>query len=402
MKPFLRHIFLPLLILVAACAAYAGVAAVVRGRPASVRRTPGQEAARLMVSRTPSSGEVVAGNAGTVLRVFREWETFDTRHGLPSSRVSAVLVDGERIWAGTDRGLAVTSGERWEVCREVTDPVFSMALCSITGDLWVGTARGLYRLTGGRLDHFTQFNSGLASDIVYGVTVVDGDVWAATAGGASRFIPVPGKWEIFSEKNSPMHEPWSYSICSGGGRVYVAVWGGGLLEYSLRGGFWKEYQDPDGDMEVDLFPDDGLIHNVTSSVSYAGGVVWVASYFGLSRYDGKQWKGYDRNRSGLASNFILSVKACRNGVWVGTDGGLNSFDGVNWVTYRRKGDGDVGGDLKVSRGTGSVSEENLVTGLPHNFVWGVDLRGDEIWVATDGGVGHGLHGTILPSGSSTP
>jgi ligand-binding sensor domain-containing protein len=35
------------------------------------------------------------------------FENFTTANGLPDNHVYAVLVDGDRVWAGTDNGLAV-------------------------------------------------------------------------------------------------------------------------------------------------------------------------------------------------------------------------------------------------------------------------------------------------------
>ena len=39
--------------------------------------------------------------------MFR-WENFTTANGLPDNHVFCVLVDGNRIWAGTENGLAFT------------------------------------------------------------------------------------------------------------------------------------------------------------------------------------------------------------------------------------------------------------------------------------------------------
>ena len=41
-----------------------------------------------------------------------------------------------------------------------------------------------------------------------------------------------------------------------------------------------------------LFKDQGLIHEITTSVSYAEDILWVATYFGDSRYDGRYWHNF--------------------------------------------------------------------------------------------------------------
>ena len=43
------------------------------------------------------------------------WENFSTANGLPNDHVSSVLVDGSRIWAGTDNLLGLFEGGKWKV-----------------------------------------------------------------------------------------------------------------------------------------------------------------------------------------------------------------------------------------------------------------------------------------------
>ena len=208
-----------------------------------------------------------------------------------------------------------------------------------TGDVWLGMfGGGLARFSGGRFDHWHQLNSGLVNDVVYGLAIEGDNVWCATTAGASRYNTVTKEWTIFTEKNAPMEEIWNYGVSyNGSDKVFLAVWGSGVLEYDVKTNRWKDYLDPDGEMEIDLFKDDGLVHDVIPSVSYENGVLWAASYFGLSRYDGRHWRTYFADNSGLASDFINFVKARGNVAWVCTDNGLSSFDGTTWVTYRRVG-----------------------------------------------------------------
>ena len=107
--------------------------------------------------------------------LFR-WENFTTANGLPDNHVFCVLVDGKRIWAGTENGLGLYENGAWKVFRPVEESkeqslahqaVLSLALDKRTGDLWVGTMGGLSRVSAGRIDTFTQLTSGLSNDIVY-------------------------------------------------------------------------------------------------------------------------------------------------------------------------------------------------------------------------------------------
>ena len=130
---------------------------------------------------------------------------------------------------------------------------------------WACSAAAWRGSRGGRFDHWHQLNSGLVNDVVYGVAVENDNVWAATTAGASRLNTVTGEWTIFTEKNAPMEEIWNYAVdYDGKDKVYLAVWGSGVLEYDIATGRWKDYLDPDGEMEIDLYRDDGIIHVIVT------------------------------------------------------------------------------------------------------------------------------------------
>ena len=201
--------------------------------------------------------------------------------------------------------------------------VLSLALDKRTGDLWAGTMGGLSRISAGRIDTFTQLNSGLSNDIVYGVGVQGDYVWTATAAGASRLNTRTGQWSLFNERNTPMYEIWTYAVSPAEDKVYYAVWGGGVLEYDQKTERWKDYNDPDGETEMVVMKDQGLIHEITTSVSYVDKILWVATYFGASRYDGRYWHNFLQKDSGLPSNFLSQIKGIdANRAWFSTDKGL--------------------------------------------------------------------------------
>jgi ligand-binding sensor domain-containing protein len=322
------------------------------------------------------------------------WENFTTANGLPDNHVFCVLVDGKRIWAGTENGLALYENEKWKVFRPADGlghrAVLSLALDKSTGDIWAGTMGGLSRISAGRIDTFTQLNSGLANDIVYGVGVGGDFVWAATAAGASRLNTRTSQWSIFNERNTPMYEIWTYAVSPGEDKVYYAVWGGGLLEYDVATQHWKDYNDPDGETQLVLFKDQGLIHEITTSVSYIDKIVWVATYFGASRYDGRSWHNFLSKDSGLPSNFLNQIKGVDgNRAWFSTDKGLAFYDGTNWAVYRPGLDTGKP-EMLVRDADGNTTRVEVDSAPAHNYILGVDFQGDDLWVATAKGLSHGI------------
>jgi len=313
---------------------------------------------------------------------------------LPNNHVYCVLVDGDRVWAGTDNGLGLYENGKWKIYRPTDgmahQAVLSLALDKNTGDIWAGTMGGLNRISPGRIDSFTQLNSGLSNDIVYGVGVYGDYVWTATAAGASRYNTRTGQWSLFNERNTPMFEIWVYAVSPAEDKVYYVVWGGGVLEYDVKTEHWKDYNDPDGETELVLFKDQGLIHEITTSVSYVNKILWVSTYFGASRYDGRNWHNFLNKDSGLPSNFTSQVKGVDgNHAWFSTDKGLAYYDGTNWAVYRPAMDTHKP-EMLVRDADGNVTPVPVTTAPAHNYILGVDFQGEDIWVATAEGLSHGI------------
>ena len=322
------------------------------------------------------------------------FENFTTANGLPNNHVFCVLVDGDRIWAGTEDGLALYENHTWKTYNTrdglAHRAVLSLALDKRTGDVWAGTMAGLSRISGGRIDSFTQLNSGLSNDVVYGVSVEGENVWVATAAGACKLNLRTSQWALYNERNTTMNEIWVYGVSATPTKVYYAVWGSGVLEYDQKTGRWDKYDDPDGENEMVLFKDQGLIHEIVTSVSYVDNILWAATYFGDSRYDGRYWHNFLTKDSGLPSNFTNTLKGVdATHAWFGTDKGLAYYDGVNWAVYRPSlKDGKP--EMTVRNAAGNITAIPVTTAPAHNYVLGIDFQGDDIWVATAKGLSHGI------------
>ncbi len=249
--------------------------------------------------------------------VYTSWKQFTVKDGLPNDHIFAVKVDGPGVWVGTEDGLALIDKPSGKVVKtwQEKDGLPFRAVTAVdvdkkTGDVWLGLfGGGLARLSGGRFDHWHQLNSGLVNDVVYGVAIENDNVWCATTAGASRLNTKTGEWTVFTEKNAPMEEIWNYAVnYDGKDSIYLAVWGSGVLKYDIKTGHWEEYLDPDGEMEIDLYRDDGINHVIVTGASPVDGVVWISTYFGGSRYDGRHWRGYAEQEGGLPSDFINNIK----------------------------------------------------------------------------------------------
>src|SRR3990170_1492808 len=310
--------------------------------------------------------------------VYTKWKQFTVADGLPNDHIFAVKVDGPRVWIGTENGLAMLDkrsgkirswGEKDGLPLRV---ITGIDVDSKTGDVWIAMfGGGLARFSGGGFDHWNQLNSGLVNDVVYGVAVENDNIWAATTAGASRYNTVTGEWTIYTEKNAPMEEIWNYGVCYNDGKVHLAVWGSGVLEFDVATESWKDYLDPDGEMEIDLYRDDGIIHVIVPCVSYIDGILWVATYFGTCRYDGRNWRGFYAHETGLPSDFTNSVKArSGNECYFAMDKGLGvvaDFPTESVVTYTRDPN-TLRGKAQVFQAGKPVAVVDMAKGVPHSFI----------------------------------
>jgi len=332
--------------------------------------------------------------------LYTRWENFTAANGMPEGEVFCVTVDGASVWAGTEDGLAlIENGKVSKVYRPADGlanrVVMGIAVDHETGDLWIATFGGVSHLSGGHFENFGNLTSGLLNDICYGIAVQGKYVWVATTAGISRYNKYTGEWTDWSEKNAPYHEPWGYGVALAPqiDKVYFAMWGGGLIEYDDKIGYMKAYTDPDEEMELVLFKNQGLIHIIVSNVAWNPDtrMIWASTYFGLSGYDGRNWHNYLSKDSGLASDFINAPKSRGNQVWACTDKGLSMLDYKTntWVTYRpNKKTGE--GEILITWPDGRKETLSTPTTLAHNYTLNMDFQGEDIWVATALGLSHGI------------
>lgn len=337
--------------------------------------------------------------------VYTNWRHFTVKDGLPNDHIFAVKAHGNDVWVGTENGLALIDKKQAKVVKtwKEADGLPFQAVTAIdvdenTGDVWLGLfGGGLARYTAGRFDHFHQLNSGLVNDVVYGVAIQGDHVWAATTAGCSRYNTVTREWKVYNEKNAPMEEIWNYNVAyDGQDKVYLAVWGSGCLEFDLqkerekRGDPWNVHLDPDGEMEIDLYRDDGIVHVIVTGASPAENVLWISSYFGCSRFDGRNWRGIYAHETGLPSDFTNNVKArSANECWFAHDKGLGvfaDFPTETVVTYTRDPN-TLRGKAEIFRCGKLLKTVDMEQAVPHSFIINLDHDGHDTWVATGKGLG---------------
>ena len=337
--------------------------------------------------------------------VLTDWKTWTRADGLPGDTVWVVLPTQQGVWVGTTAGLAFFDGQRFKRYL-VSDGLVHQAVTSLTIDpeddtLWIGTLGGVSHLVGEKFTNYTQANSGLVNNVVYAVAVQKPWIWMATTNGLCGYDRSTGAYVTYDDRNGPFHENWCYGATMHDDKLYLAVWGGGLV-IRERSGKWTNFMDPDRNIRVDLLPNDGILSDIVITPSISNGRCWLASYFGVGMFDGRRWKTYTTANSGLPRNFVNTVKGSGDGVWVGSDFGLSHFDGLEeWVTYQRQSE-RPDGIATVFRGAKAV-ERIPIRGAPgSDFIWSVaedpvSKTLQRMWVGTARGLslGSGERGKAL-------
>ncbi|HET8759840.1 MAG TPA: two-component regulator propeller domain-containing protein, partial [Nitrospiria bacterium] len=187
--------------------------------------------------------------------------------------------------------------------------------------LWLGLANGLIRYDSATHDSHEIYtpertNGGLLSNGVYAVRRdPSGRVWVGTyGGGLSAFDG--SVWTTFT--------PY--------GAGHPATYGANWTRYPRGRGL--------GDLWVYDVAFDGK------------GATWVATWKGLSRFDGADCFPLGASSAtptppcgfvtytvddGLVDKWVYAIAVDRDGsLWLGTEGGVNRFDGAAWAAYTHR------------------------------------------------------------------
>ncbi len=188
------------------------------------------------------------------------------------------------------------------------------------GTLWVGTSRGLHRLTKQIITGYSTA-SGLLNREVYPILQSrSGDIWVGSTQGLSRFTDGQFKNTLLPKPNNIVQ-----ALREDGARHLWIGLVGGLLCY-----------------------ENGKLENLSSLVEGATvrtiltdhyGNVWVGSERGLFKFDGERVAAHYTTKDGLPADDVTVIHEDRNGdLWIGTSGALVQFKDGQFITSAMAGE----------------------------------------------------------------
>lgn len=260
--------------------------------------------------------------------------------GLPAADVQRIIQDNRGfIWIATLDGLARFDGLHWRVFRNnPSDPrslrdsrVLDIAEDS-QGDLWIATERGLdqWQRSAERFVHHWPDTGIVAEGEAITVRQVlanpDGTLWLGVLSrGLGRFDPRIRKAEFLSIP-PPASNPdeilrtWALSR-DRQGRIWIADFGTGLIEYDPATGVFRRFQHDPNDPR-------SLCHDQAQTIAEdREGFLWIGTGHGLCRLDPERrfFSSFLDNTNApriVQEGSIEALIVDRGGrVWIGTDGG---------------------------------------------------------------------------------
>lgn len=322
---------------------------------------------------------------------------FNKMQGLLHDQVRALVQDSTgNIWIGTDRGLSRYDGKFFY---HYTDKeglplsLINVLLIDSKNNLWISTYDGGVTKYDGIYFTTITTEDGLPHNLVNSIFEdKHGTIWFGTRKGLVKYEP--GKLTVFTTDNGLSANDVRSIIEDGTGRMWIATYGGGISIY-------------DGESFSTFSSKEGLIQDHISSLFVDSKYnIWISTaYMGIIKYDGRALTTYT-TREGLGNNSIRSILEDRDGnIWFGnSNGNLTKFDGVSMRVYG-KSDGLIAEAIRSSlqdkngnlwfgtRGAGLVRfEGRLFThytsleGLTSSRISHISVDSDDkIWLGTYGG-----------------
>ena len=263
---------------------------------------------------------------------------FNTGNGISVNKVRSITEDreGNIILGTTGEGIEVFSSERFISFSKKDGLVDNQvhAVCrDKAGRVWFGTNEGItiYDASakpGFQFQNLTTDNGLPNNNIRSFACDKAGNMWIASWGGrVTKFDAALGRIAPVAALNDIVNTYAGTLFVDSKSRLWIGT-NEGIVIYDLGNGQIKTLRTIDGMVSNDI----------TCIFEDSKGRMWIGStQKGLSLYDGKTFKNYNRE-NGLNYSSISSVAEDSKGrIWIGTEGGgVFIFDNGKFSNYKVK------------------------------------------------------------------
>ncbi len=271
--------------------------------------------------------EVIAKET-TYVDAFLYWAHYTTNNStLPQAHILDLYIDEQgNVWLAIDtEGVFVLSGTQWHSYNEVNSSLPNNIVYHITGDkkgtLWFATYSGAACLKGDVWQTISPSNSELPSDFVNQIEIGNnGVIWFATEDGVASLDG--DTWAVYRAENSNLPSNIVKSLAvSSDGSVWFATYQGVA---HFNHGKWIIYNTQNSK----IASDNTFYITIDTKQSIWVGYFWEC---GVSQFMGSSWNTFDWNHSPVLDGTINQMVSDSYGnLWVATKYGLTKFNGKKW------------------------------------------------------------------------
>ncbi len=240
-------------------------------------------------------------------------KNFSVLEGLPNEVVNVVHNDDDKIWVGTDFGLASIVNDTvrsYFLGKSYQENRVRDILKDSKGNLWVCTYDGLIKFKNGKIVKRYTKKDGLPNNILRVIEEDrEGNLWIGTGKKLSKFSN--GKFVNYGQDDGLKNEFIMSIFYDSRNQLWVGTDGGGL-HLLQKDDTFKMFNE-----------NDGLAANVVFQINEDKfGNIWIGSNGGLTRFDGRSFKKITY-KEGLFSNTVFQVLMDRNSdYWIMTNAGV--------------------------------------------------------------------------------
>lgn len=267
------------------------------------------------------------------------WEDVPSR--APGLRPRFLVVWSEKLWMGTDRGLIRVDGDADETLLE------GMALNSAWADrggrLWIGTEKGGVKVLGQGFTRHLSVETGLVDNHIQAVFGDDeGLIWVCTSRGLSKVTSLAFRGYF---DDLPVMAVAEYDDA-----LWFATDEEGVVRRESGNSSFRRLGEAEGLPTLNV-----------RALAVFQGHLYAGTRMGLRRWNGSRF--VRTKLDFLNDEYVLNLQTVQDRLWISTVR-------LGLVAYDRR----------------QASRYDTGCGLPSNTVWSVALQGENVWIATEGGL----------------
>jgi signal transduction histidine kinase/sugar lactone lactonase YvrE len=377
----------------------------------AARRDPREEGDLIKSIAFTPSGEILAVENTGALRIKRK-DGWSLLPKLPPFISNPLMIKFRRngdLWVGTANGLFLCrmSSERWVLWKSgssTRENIINEILPARDGSFWIGTRDGVQiRDPDGKVRWVKSIDGQRLGRVTGIVQARNGDIWISSGASFSGAYRWDGRsWKHFGEAEGLASRCVHKIVSDRQGRLWFLGMSGGVIQpnYATEPGAFML----DGSGFSHWGKNQGLLNDrVYSLVQDRKGTLWFGTFKGLSRWRDGRWT-YWQQGSGLKGNRVFALAEDSTGrIWFGQNWhGLGYIDDRDSVQYLTTADGLVDNQvwgltvdpegrvwIATMDGLGCYSKGQWLTfdtqsGLPNAQLWPVVTVGGKVYAGTQG------------------